>query len=79
MVLNANKGSKHGSSGLLKTTTWGTLIALSLVVAFLGFTGHLPSFSDVKSGHQATATLASHQGPVSREASTPKRGESLFS
>src|SRR5580704_15834313 len=34
-----NSDSKHG--GLLRTTTWGTLIAFSLLIAGLGLAGHL--------------------------------------
>jgi hypothetical protein len=34
------RNNKEG--GFLKTTTWGALIAVSLVLIGLGFTGHLP-------------------------------------
>src|SRR5262249_46285523 len=32
--------TQNGGGGLLKTTTWGALIALSLIVSAWGFTGH---------------------------------------
>jgi serine protease AprX len=42
-MIGAQKNSpKSKTSGFLKTTTWGTLISLSLVVAVLGVSGHLP-------------------------------------
>src|SRR5580700_5577433 len=59
-----NSDSKQG--GLLRTTTWGTLIAFSLLIAGLGLTGHLfhplgnPQVLQTAANttpHQATALL----------------------
>ena len=40
MALNSSDRSEKGNSGILRTTTWGTLIAFSLILTVLGFTGH---------------------------------------
>src|SRR5215475_7199931 len=40
---NSNRASK--SSGFLKTTTWGTLIAASVLAAAWGFNGHFAGSS----------------------------------
>src|SRR5690349_12757015 len=51
--------NRPNQDGLLKTTTWGTLIALSLLAATLGFKGSFSSSPDNSATLQAEAHLES--------------------
>jgi hypothetical protein len=42
---NPSKLAKKSSDVLLKTTTWGALIAFALVFTLLGFKGYVDHFS----------------------------------
>src|SRR5271170_8447446 len=55
MDLSPYKNPKNKNGGPLKTTTWGALIAFSLLLAGLGLTGHL---SQPVGGPQAIQTTA---------------------
>src|SRR5215468_3750649 len=50
-------GNTNRASKFLKTTTWGTLIAASLLVAAWGFSGHFGGTND-KLAHGTTGAVA---------------------
>src|SRR5262249_8036265 len=76
-----NRGKK--SSAFLKTTTWGTLIAASVLMAAWGFSGHFVGSTDSLS-HSASRAVAGpnpfHPASASRNterssaASEPRQG-----
>ena len=62
---------KHHDSGFLKTTTWGALIALSLVLLVLGSTGHLSRFVEGPSALRADTGSSSPDSSVASEFAKP--------
>ena len=62
---------KHHDSGFLKTTTWGALIALSLVLLVLGSTGHLSRFVEGPAALRADAGSSSPDSSVASEFAKP--------
>jgi len=83
MELSPNNHPKKSDGGVLKTTTWGTLIALTLALAITGFSGHF--FGPKGNGVPQTAIeIASAQGSESSEVAqsgatvgSPSRAEDL--
>src|SRR5215471_17473870 len=59
----SNKNRSKSSEGLLKTTTWGTLIALSLLAAAWGFSGGSSRVHDDSTTPELLAQLESPQTP----------------
>src|SRR5262249_25675929 len=62
--------TKNGE-GLLKTTTWGTLIALSLLAAAFGFKGSFSSSPDESAALQAQAPQESAPLELAQNAANP--------
>src|SRR5580704_7488771 len=58
MQLSHSMNPENKNSGVLKTTTWGTLIALSLLIAGLGLTGHLSPTGGTRQAVQTAANIA---------------------
>src|SRR5579863_8170738 len=57
-----SKNPEIKNSGVLKTTTWGTLIALSLLIAGLGLTGHLSPTGGARHAVLTAANIAPERG-----------------
>ena len=74
MYPNPSKLAKKSSDVLLKTTTWGTLIAFALVFTLLGFKGHVDHFS----GNVAVPNSTGGKAPV-RAAATPEPAKTASS
>src|SRR5882724_10823848 len=66
-----SRNPENKSSGVLKTTTWGTLIALSLLIAGLGLTGHLSPTGGTPQVVQTAANI-----PSGRSAGLPSGAHS---
>src|ERR1700740_1858681 len=73
-----SKPTKNGG-GLLRTTTWGSLIALSILVAALGLTGHLPATQRGAAALQTIAPTASPQISASQPGAKAARADSFLS
>src|SRR5215471_1257684 len=57
---------KPSNGGVLKTTTWGTLIALSLLVTAWGFSGSWRGNGGDSNSPQAAARFATPQSSISQ-------------
>ncbi len=64
---NMTEQRKGKTGSILKTSTWGGLIAFPLVLLILGLTGHLSSPSGSTPVHRPVVSVASAKAPVSAE------------
>src|ERR1700730_2456297 len=71
MQPSQSRNPENKKSGVLKTTTWGTLIALSLLIAGLGLTGHLSPTGGTPQVVQTAANI-----PPDSSAGIPSVGHS---
>jgi hypothetical protein len=62
---------KSKASGFLKTTTWGTLISLSLVLAIMGASGHLRWASSFQATPEGLPVAVASAGSIEASATQP--------
>jgi hypothetical protein len=72
-TMNPSQGkpTKSSSDVLLKTTTWGALIAFVLVLTLLGFTGYVDRFTGNVAVPKSKAGNAPVQSAVTPETAKP--------
>ena len=72
MDRSPSKNPENKQGGLLKTTTWGTLIALSLLIAGLGLTSYVFLPHGSSQAIETTANISPGQAPIPGSAASER-------